>query len=65
MDRHRFDPFSFVLGVTVIVVSIAVMLRQIDDLEGGDRIWWIAIPILLLGLAIVPWRQARGAEPSE
>jgi hypothetical protein len=65
MNRHRFDPLSFVFGVTVIVLTVAVVLRQLDDLEGGDRLWWIAIPVLLVGLAIIPRRRARSADPSE
>jgi hypothetical protein len=54
-----------VFGVTVIVLTVAVVLRQLDDLEGGDRLWWIAIPVLLVGLAIIPRRRARSADPSE
>lgn len=58
MKRHRFDPFSFLLGALFLSVAISLLL----DCEGATafrpaRLWSASLAIIGVGLA--GWAIAR------
>jgi hypothetical protein len=55
MKRHPIDTLSAAIGVVVIIVAIAVMLRSAGELVSGGP-WWLALAALVLGLGLIPWR---------
>ncbi len=57
MKRHPLDLISAALGLIVIVLAVAVMLRRAPDLVTGGA-WWLALAALLIGLALIPWRRS-------
>jgi hypothetical protein len=64
MNRHPFDPLSFVLGVAAVVLGVLVALDRIGEVQGG---WgtWAAAAALAVGIALVPWGRARGGSGGE
>ena len=62
MTPHRFDPISAVLGIVAIVAGILVMLGDTDPFS-SDLGPWIAVGVLSIGIALLPWGRRRGAPP--
>ena len=65
MRRHRFDPFSFVFGVTFVAVALYILLG--GSLAEIPSAWAIAIPTLIVATLLVLYagRQlfSRGPTP--
>lgn len=52
MKRHRFDPYTFVFGVTFLVLGLLFLDTDVDvsSLAGGG---WIPLPAVVLGLLLL------------
>ncbi len=62
----RFDPISFVGGVTAIAVAVAFAVGEFDDLASQARVLWPAV-LLAAGLALLldGLRRDRSDGPDE
>jgi hypothetical protein len=61
MQRHRFDPISAALGLLAGVAGALVALGGADDVVDEPG-WWIAVALLVVGVALVPWTRAPADE---
>ena len=62
MQRHRFDPLSFALGLVAIGVAVAVIAGRVLDTDRSANGAWLAIGALVVGLGLIPWNR-RAATP--
>ncbi len=62
MDRHPIDIVSAALGTLVVVLGGLVAAGALGDVDSGNG-WWIALGVLIVGLAIIPWRGTPRVEP--
>ncbi|MFN2589090.1 MAG: hypothetical protein ABR613_13375 [Actinomycetota bacterium] len=69
MKRHRFDPFSFVFGITFSGPGAAFLDSDVDvaDLTGAG---WLPLPALVAGLLLLAVgldrsRGGRAVPPAE
>jgi hypothetical protein len=60
MERHRFDPFSFVLGVLVVALAAAGLLGP-GSLASVDLRWAVPAVLVALGLALVATTVGRAS----
>jgi hypothetical protein len=49
MKRHRFDPFSFLLGAVLLVVGLPFLLSGDFPVFRPSRIW----PLAMIGVGVV------------
>lgn len=49
MKRHRFDPFSFLLGAALLVVALPFLLSGDFPVIRPSRIW----PLAVIGVGVV------------
>lgn len=61
MKRHPFDPVAAVLGMLVVALGVAVMSGAVPTLGGFGT--WLAIGVLAVGVAMVPWHRDTTPEP--
>jgi len=61
MERHRFDPLSFVFGLLLGALGLAFL---VGDLDVGDLdLSWIwPLPLVALGLAMLLAAVRRGGD---
>jgi hypothetical protein len=60
MERHRFDPSSFVLGVLVVALAAAGLLGP-GSLASVDLRWAVPAVLVALGLALVATTVGRAS----
>ena len=64
MERHRFDPISFVFGLLLGAVGLAFLLGRID--VGDLDITWIwPLPLIAVGLLMLLAARPRRDEENE
>jgi hypothetical protein len=63
MRRHRFDPYSFVFGISFMVLS-AVFLNTAADLTDLAGAGWLPLPAVVLGLLLLAFGLDRARPPA-
>lgn len=63
MRRHRFDPYSFVFGISFMVLS-AVFLNTTADLTDLAGAGWLPLPAVVLGLLLLAFGLDRARSPA-
>jgi hypothetical protein len=64
MERHRFDPFSLVLGVLAVALAAAGLLGP-GSLASVDLRWAVPAVLVALGLALVATTVGRASADRE
>ena len=62
MKRHRFDPYSFVFGITFLALGV-LMLDTDVDLASFAGAGWLPLPAVALGLLLLAGGLDRARPP--
>ena len=62
MKRHPFRPLVALVGVAVVLLGVLVATFGFEEI-GDDVLVWAAVATGVVGVALVPWRGRRPAEP--
>ena len=54
MNRHRFDPLSFCLGILAVGIGLFVAAGAFDG-RAADIALWATVAVLVMGIAVIPW----------
>ena len=61
MNRHRFDPASFMFGALFLVVGLTFLTGGRTDLGHPVRLW--PVTIVVVGLSLAIWAVSRAIRP--
>lgn len=64
MERHRFDPISFVFGLLLGAIGLAFLLGRID-VGTVDLTWVWPLPLIVVGLLMLLGARRRGDEADD
>lgn len=59
MNAHRFDPISAVLAVVAVVLGVVAISGIVDPFQQSDVGIWIAVAVIGIGLALIPWSRRK------
>jgi hypothetical protein len=62
VKRHRFDPYSFVFGLTFLVVGTLLLDTDVD-LASFSGAGWLPLPAVVLGVVLLAVGLDRARPP--